>query len=59
MIQPSLFEHRPKRDPVNPHWECHYDPTTFAEVFYAASYLCKAYSKPIGQVGHPFGSSRL
>ncbi len=38
---------------------CQDDPSTFAEVFYAASYLCKSYSKPIGQVGLSFGSSRL
>lgn len=35
------------------------DPATFARVFYAASYLCKAHSKVIGEQGHPFGSSHL
>jgi len=33
------------------------DPDTLATVFYAASYLCKAYSK--SPCGHGFGSSRL
>lgn len=35
------------------------DRETFEQVFHVASYLCKAYSKPIGQGGHCFGSSRL
>lgn len=35
------------------------DRATFAQAFYVASYLCKAYSKPIAEGGHPFGSSRL
>ncbi|WP_346796062.1 inovirus-type Gp2 protein [Halomonas sp. Bachu 37] len=35
------------------------DRAAFREVFYAASYLCKAYSKPIGQGVHCFDGSRL
>ncbi|WP_185856326.1 YagK/YfjJ domain-containing protein [Vreelandella populi] len=35
------------------------DQTTFADLFYAASYLCKAYSKPIGQGVHCFDGSQL
>lgn len=32
--------------------------TVFAEIFYAASYLCKSYSKPIGQGVHCFDGSK-
>lgn len=34
------------------------DQTAFTDVFYAASYLCKAYTKPIGQGVHCFDGSR-
>ncbi|BBI60531.1 hypothetical protein HSBAA_18370 [Vreelandella sulfidaeris] len=34
------------------------DQAAFAEVFYGASYMCKAYSKPIGQGMHCFEGSR-
>ncbi|MCG6658531.1 inovirus Gp2 family protein [Halomonas campisalis] len=34
------------------------DHATFAEVFYRASYLCKAHSKPVGQGVHCFDGSR-
>lgn len=41
-------------------WFFHSDEqTTFAEVFEAASYLCKAATKPIGQGVHCFDSSRI
>lgn len=35
------------------------DHNAYQQVFYAASYLCKAYSKPIGQGFHCFGGSQL
>ncbi|WP_430468767.1 YagK/YfjJ domain-containing protein [Vreelandella titanicae] len=34
------------------------DPDTFAEVMYAASYLCKYHSKRLGQWVHCFGASQ-
>lgn len=35
------------------------DQNAFQQLFYAASYLCKAYTKPIGQGMHCFEGSRL
>lgn len=41
------------------HWIIHRDdPASFAEVFHAASYLCKVYSKPLMQINHCFNASR-
>lgn len=51
----------PRRSQGGGHAVFHFhrdDQNTFQEVFYAASYLCKAYSKPIGQGIHCLEGSR-
>lgn len=57
---PGLVEVPKDRDTRHPYvYHFHRDDhNAFQQVFYAASYLCKAYSKPIGQGVHCFEGSR-